>query len=437
MWHSLSVVAQNWVLLGLLLLPVPVVGFAVLRGFRPGRLVGAMLWRYRWANVMFVLLIAVSVGLGIGLLAQERGLRRGTAHAADKFDLIIGAPGGDFTLMMAAVYLQPSAVPLIGGEVYAEIASHPHATLTAPLAFGDSYGGAPVVGTTAEFVRHLSDGAIEGRMFAKSGEVVVGATAPLSIGDRFDPDHGRTAAEVAQTPGAHAGAALLVTGRMSPTGTPWDRAILVPVESVWELHGLANGHALDAGDKIGPPFDPDYFPGTPAAIVHTDQLFAAYAIRAQFNQRVDTMAVFPGSVLSRLYLVLGDIRQAMSVMAIVTQVLVAAAVLVGLFVLTLLFRRQMALLHALGAPRRFVFGVIWGYAAALLAGGALLGMGVGQVATAVLSRVISARTDIVINAPLGWPEIHFVAAFLAIASVLALLPALAAGRAQGVAGLRA
>ena len=436
MWQALSPVQQDWGLLLALLGPALVVGGVVLRGFRPGALVRALIWRYRGANALFVALVAVSVGMGIGILAQERGLRHGTAAAADKFDLIIGAPGSDITLMMASVFLQPSTVPLIGGEVYHAIETHPLATLTAPLAFGDSYRGAPVVGTTAEFVAYLSGGKIEGKTFETSLQAVIGAEAPLDIGDVFDPDHGRTPQEVAGFKDAHAGVGLQVVGRMPPTGTPWDKAILVAVESVWEVHGLANGHAPEAADRIGPPFDAPFFPGTPAAIVHTDQLYAAYALQAEFNQGPETMAFFPGAVLSRLYRVLGDVRQVLSVMAIATQVLVALSVLVGLAVLMRLFGRQMALLHALGAPRRFVFAVIWSYAAALLATGACGGLVVGQAATWGLSRVISAQTDIAISAPLGWPEFHAVTGFVAAATVLALLPAMMASRVSGPAALR-
>ncbi|KAJ54838.1 hypothetical protein ACMU_13820 [Actibacterium mucosum KCTC 23349] len=436
MWQSLTPFLQNIVLLLTLLAPLVVAGSCVLHGYRTASLTRALMWRYRWANILFVVLIAVSVGLGVGLLAQERGLRQGTALAAEKFNVVVGAPGSDVTLMMASVFLQPSAVPLIDGEVYARIADHPHATLTAPLAFGDSYRGAAVVGTTSDFVDYLSGGLVAGRHFQNSLEAVIGAAAPLQVGEEFDPDHGRTPAEKSEFEGAHTGAGLRVVGKMAPTGTPWDKAILVAVESVWELHGLANGHAPTSENQLGPPFDAAYFPGTPAAIVHTDQLFAAYALQAEFNQASETMAFFPGAVLSRLYRVLGDIRQVISVMAFVTQILVAVSVVVGLFVLTLLFRRQMALLYALGAPRRFITGVIWSYGASLLVAGALAGMALGQLATILLSRILSARTDILITAPLGWPEVHLVAGFVGTASVLALLPALAVGRVTSPADLR-
>ena len=98
LWDSLSVPVQDALWLAMLLVPALAVGGLVLRGLRPWPLVRAMLWRFRGPNLLFLVLIAVAVGLGIGLLAQERGLRAGTAAAADKFDMIVAAPGSEMTI---------------------------------------------------------------------------------------------------------------------------------------------------------------------------------------------------------------------------------------------------------------------------------------------------------------------------------------------------
>lgn len=433
LWANLPPLVQDLLWTFILLLPGAVIGAITLRGYAPWPLVRAILGRFRWAAVMFVLLIAISVGMGIGLLAQERGLRRGAASAADKFNLIVAAPGSELTAMFAAVYLQPTDMQLLSGTTYEAIASHEHVSFAAPLAFGDSFGEAAVVGTTAEFVSHLSEDRIEGRHWEASNEAIAGAHVPLKIGDAFTPAHGEGDAAEHE---AHEGADLTIVGRMAPTGTPWDRAILLPVEAVWEIHGLANGHAPGRGDQIGPPFDPEYFPGTPAIVVHADELWANYALRSEFTREAETMAFFPGTVLSNLYRVMGDVRQAMSVMALVTQALVAASVLLGLFILTHLFRRQIAVLRALGAPVRFAFAVVWSFAAFLLVTGAALGLFVGLGAAQLLSRIVSARTDVLIHAPLGWSEVHLLAGFISIALVLSLLPAAVIQRTPIVSGLR-
>jgi putative ABC transport system permease protein len=433
-WYDLSPAVQDAAIFAALLFPAIAVGLLVVAGYRPFALVGAMLWRFRWTSLLFVVLIAISVGIGVGLIAQERGLRQGTARAADKFDLVVAAPGSEVTMLMAAVYLQPSDVPLLSGQAFDEIAGHENVSLAAPIAYGDSFEGAPVVGTTAAFVTHLSSGALaEGRMFAAHEEAVVGANVPLALGDEFAPAHGVGPAAEGD---AHEGHHYTIVGRMPPSGTPWDRAILVPVEAVWEVHGLAAGHAPEREEQLGPPFDPDYFPGTPAVLVRADELWANYALRSEFT-RNDMMAFFPGAVLAQLHSLLGDVRQVLSVMAVVTQVLVTAGVLSGLIILMRLFARRLALLRALGAPRRFVFAVVWSYAAALIGAGAVLGIVVGIFATTVISWIVTARTDILIRAGLGWPELHLVAGFVSLTVLLALVPAFVALNRPVVADLRA
>jgi putative ABC transport system permease protein len=422
LWESFPVLAQDLLIASGLLLPLVLIGAALLRGFHPWPLVWALLWRFRWANLMFVLLIAVSIGMGIGLVAQERGLRVGTAQAAEKFDLVVTAPGSELTMMLAAVYLQPSAVPLLDGAAYARVAEHARVEIAAPIAFGDSHAGAPVVGTIADFVTHLSEGRVEGRLFARSGEAVIGAAIGLDIGDRFIPAHGL--GDGAEED-AHDGFEIEVVGRMARTGSPWDRAILIPIETVWEVHGLANGHALEDGDRIGPPFVPELFPGTPAIIVRATELWANYALRSEFTEAGETMAFFPGTVLANLYRVMGDVRQAMSIMSAVTQVLVAASVLLGLFILSRLFQRQLAMLRALGAPRRFVMAVVWGYGVSLLMAGTALGLALGFGTASMLSRVVTQRTDILVTASITWSEVNLALAFLSATSLLSLVPALA------------
>ncbi|WP_306117450.1 MULTISPECIES: FtsX-like permease family protein [unclassified Roseitalea] len=418
-WNNLPVLAQDIAVLAGLVAPLVVIGLIIVRRLNPTPLAGAMLWRYRFSNALFVTLIAISVGIGVGLISQERALRTGTANAADKFDLIIAAPGSEMTMMLAAVYLQPSDVPLLDGQTYSEIANHENVDLAAPIAFGDSYRGAPVVGTTADFIDHLTGGLEEGEIFTAHTHAVSGALAPAQIGDTFEPAHGHGAAA---EQGAHAGVTYEVVGRMPPTGSPWDRAILVPVEAVWDVHGLAIGHAPERADQIGPPFDAEYFPGTPAVLVRAEALWANYSLRSEFT-RGDTMAFFPGAVLAQLHSVMGDVRQVMSIMAIVTQILVAASVLTGLVILMRLFARRLALLRALGAPDRYVFAVVWSYAGALIGAGALLGLVLGYGAARVISRIITQRTDILVQASVGWPEIHLVAGFVAITMLLALAPA--------------
>lgn len=428
---ALPVAAQDAAVALALLLPGLLAGGLVLRGFAPWPLVRALLRRHRGAALTFVALIAVSVALGVGLVAQERALREGSARAAAPFDVILGAPGSELTLTLAAVYLQPADVPLLTGALMAEVAADPEVELAAPIAFGDSAGGDPVVGTIAPLLDRLG-GLAEGRAFAAHEEAVVGALSPWGLGDRIEPAHGQGEGAEAH---AHGDLGYAVVGRLAPTGSPWDRAVLVPIESVWEVHGLPTGHP-PGSEALGPPFDAAAMPGVPALLVVPRELWGAYALKTRYT-RPDLMAVFPGTVVAQVHGLLREVREAMSLMALLTQGLVAASVLTGLALLVRLFARGLALLRALGAPRRFVLAVVWGFAAALLAAGALLGLALGWLAAAVLSRLVTARTGVLVEAEVGWAEAQLVAAFASLALLLALAPALLASRRPPLRDLRA
>ena len=431
LWAALPASAQDILFAAALLAPGLTLGALVLRGLRPLPLVTALLRRFAPVNALFVVLIALSIALGVGLLAQERGLRQGSARAAEKFDLIVAAPGSEVTAMLASVYLQPSDMALITGPQYAEIAAAEGVAFAAPIAFGDSHRGAPVVGTTADFVTHLAGPLAAGRIFTTETEAVAGAYAPVGLGDTFTPAHGQGPAAEDD---AHTGEGYTITGRMAPTGSPWDRAILVPVEGVWEVHGLSNGHA--PGDShIGPPFDPALMPGTPAVLVKATGLAETYALKTLFT-RPDLMAFFPGTVLAQLHGLMRDIRSAMSLMAVLTQALVALSVLTGLMILVRLIARSLALLRAIGAPLRFVFAVVWAYSAALIGAGAVLGLAAGWVTARAISAIITARTDVLVTATLSWPEVHLVAGVVSLTLILALLPGWLAVRRPLLADLR-
>lgn len=432
-WRGLPVAAQDWALVAALLAPGLLIGSATVRGSAVGPLVAALILRFRWTNAVFVGLIALAIGLGVALAAQERALRGGSARAADAFPVVIAAPGDRVRAMLAAVYARPSDTPLLDGEALARLQADPQIALLAPLGYGDSHRGAPVVGTTAAFVAHLAGAPAEGRHFGAMGEAVAGAATGLRLGETFAPQHGHGHGLAGDL---HEGVEVRVVGVMRPTGTPWDRAILTPIEHVWWVHGLATGHDPAAGERLGPPWDPAFFPGAPAFVAVPRDFAAAYRVQAR-HDRGDTMAFFPGAVLAELHALLGDVRAAMSLMAGMSQALVAAGVLAGLAALSRLFARRFALLRALGAPRRHVAATVWAYATTLVGAGSLLGVGVGAIAAAVVSGFVTERTGVLVAPTLGPADLQPVAAFFSLAAVLALIPAFAAYRRPPVEDLRA
>jgi putative ABC transport system permease protein len=186
----------------------------------PWPVVAADLRRSRAGVIAIVLLVALAVALGVAVSAQERALREGSARAAEAFDLLIGAPGSETQLVLSTVYLQPGALDLIDGRLLVELDADREVAFAAPIGFGDSYAGYPIVGTTAAFLAHASGGDLaEGRPFERIDEAVVGSEVELELGATFVPVHGQVEIE---DPEGHEGFDYQVVGRMPPLGNPWD-----------------------------------------------------------------------------------------------------------------------------------------------------------------------------------------------------------------------
>ena len=339
----------------------------------PLPLVWAMARRHAVISIAFIILIALAVGMGGSLTAQERALKNSSARASDKFDIIVAAPASQIDLLLRVVFLQPASVVLLQGDAERQLLSEKRADFVAPIGFGDNYEGSPVIGTIPQFVMHLSsDHLAEGRNFNTEFEAVIGSASPLHVGDTFHVTHGLT--EVPEGAEVHP-QTITVVGRMAPTGTPWDRSLLTPIELTWDIHGLGTGHG-DAKDfQIGPPFDLATVPGIPAAVIKPTTLAAAYGLRSQYRNET-TMAFFPAEVLDQLYSIIGDVRAIMSALSIATEVLLVAAVLAGILMMMRLYRQRFAVLRALGASRTYIFAVAWTYSFSLIAIGSLLGLAV-------------------------------------------------------------
>ncbi|EJC81847.1 ABC-type antimicrobial peptide transport system, permease component [Rhizobium leguminosarum bv. trifolii WSM2297] len=412
--------------------------------------------RRLWAgSLVVVLLVALATALGVSVVLQERALRLGSARAADKFDLVIGAGGSETQLVLSSVFLQPSPLPLMPGEVLARLVADPRVDWAAPIGIGDSFSGYPIVGTTAVLAHSLSGGLAEGKVFAREGEAVIGSAVKLSLGGEIKPMHG-LAEEGGET---HTELVYHIAGRLRPTGTAWDRAILVPIQAVWHIHGMVAeehategaehdhqqaGAAHDAHEHHGEA-DPDAAldetwtadsPGLPAILVKPKTIADAYKLRQDYRSG-NTVAVFPGEVLTNLYATLGDAKQILVAVAAGAQALVAASLVLVTVIHIGQRRRQIGALRAFGAPRGAIFGIVWLEFFFLVAVGIGLGFTFGYAAALTFSGMFSETSGIAMPVGFAREDAGLAALLLAFATLLATLPAVLAYRQSPAQALRA
>lgn len=405
--------------------------------------------------LVVVVLVALATALGVAVTLQERALRLGSARAADRFDLVIGAAGSEVQLVLSTVFLQPAPLPLAPGGLLARLARDPRVAWAAPIGIGDSYGSAPIVGTSLALLAGLADGLSEGRTFAVEGEAVAGSAVALPLGFGLHPLHGSTA-----EPGAtHGDTTYRIVGRLKSTGTAWDRAILVPIQAVWHVHGLGTDHdeagnagggsrsgdnhraeahhlgRIDATAPVRERLDHDALPGLPAIVVKPVSFAAAYQLRQEYRTG-GTLAVFPGEVLTRLYATLGDARQVLMMIADGAGALVASALVLITVIHVAQRRRQIGALRAFGAPRHAIFLIVWSEAMLLVAAGIAGGFALGYGAALLASEVYAGQGGFPLPVTLAAEDAARAGLLLGVAALLALVPAVLAYRQSPVAALR-
>lgn len=378
--------------------------------------------RRNWIGAAaLALLVALSAALSVSVTLEERALRLGSARAAAPFDLVIGAPGSETQLVLSSIFLQPAPLPLLEESILARLRADPRVETAVPAGFGDSVGPFPVVGTLPEAIAMLG-GLAEGKGFEGPHSAIAGSAVVHPVGTSFQPNHGGPAHASA----VHEDVLYRIEGRLAPTGTAWDRAILVPIETVWETHAHH-----DDGTEHG-----DAHHGFPAIIVKPGTIADAYQLRQEYRTD-ETLAVFPGEVLTRLYGTLGDARGILVAMSIGTQILVGAAILMIVAVHVLQRRRQIGALRAFGASRPIILAIVWTEVTLVLAAGVLLGHGLGYLAAELISDHLSASAGITLPVEFRREDLLGLAATFLIAALATLLPAWAACRQSPAEALRA
>ncbi len=406
----------------------------------------ADLRRFWGGAVAIIVLLALSVALSSVVTLQERAVRLGTARASDKFDLVIGAAGSDTQLTLSSVFLQPSPLPLISGAMLDKLSNDNRVAFAAPIGFGDSALGFPIVGTTTDLISALSPELEEGKLFSRLGEAVIGSAVDLDVGGRVSPMHGTM-----ETGGhAHTEIRYQISGRMAPTGTAWDRAILVPMRTVWQLHGMEaheehghsehadtphdHDHEIDVNAPLDEVFDAKS-PGIPAILVKPKTIADAYRLRQEYRSE-NTLAVFPAEVLTRLYSTLGDARSLLLGIAVGTQIIVVFALLLVAIMHIGARKRQIGALRAFGAPVRSIIAIVWGELFLLLLLGIFLGLAIGYAVAHAITSWLTATTAVRMPVEFAMNDVWMTAGFIAVAAVVSLVPALLALRVSAATALR-
>jgi len=366
-----------------------------------------------------VILTVMTLGLSVLLLL---GIERVRDEARDAFmrsvagtDLIVGARSHPVQLLLYSVFRLGEPTVNLRWDTYQKLRALPPVAWTVPISLGDSYQGYRVVGTTPEFFARMGFGEQrglgfrEGRAFADLYDAVIGADVADALGHAPGAEivlaHGTARVALQQ----HDDQPFTVVGVLARTGTPIDQGVYVSLEAIEAIHiGWRNGVPLPGlrptrGER--PPPELLQPSSLTAVFVGLESRGATFAVQRVVNEYrgEPLIAVLPGVALSQLWSMMGGVERALRVAA-------GAAVLAALMVLltTILAtlnerRREMALLRAVGAGPRHVFGLLLAEAALLTAAGVLLGFAMSQGALWALGPWLEARFGVFITP--GWPSL--------------------------------
>ena len=391
--------------------------------------------------ILTVLAIAVSVCLFLGVENLRQGARDGFDQTVSGVDLIVGARTSPANLVLYTVFRIGEPTAEIRYRTYEELRSDPEIAWAAPVALGDSLNGYRVIGTTRALFDHFRTGDSvplslrEGRVFADTFEIVLGAEAARgmgsSLGDEKVLSHGISETTFQD----HDNITFEVVGILAPTGTPMDQSVFVPMEGITAMHeGWVQGTRTSLVNALTEDMlrELDLTPATVTAVfVGLKNRTSIRTVQRAINTSNDEplVAVIPALALAQLWQVVSVVERALAAVG-------AFVVVVGLIsiVTTLLSslrerRREMALLRAVGARGRDVFTLLISEAALIAFAGAVIGLALAQSLTFLLAPFARARFGIQLaSTPPGMFELLTVLGVVVIAALLALLPAAFASR---------
>ncbi|GAA5502384.1 hypothetical protein Dxin01_02128 [Deinococcus xinjiangensis] len=362
------------------------------------------------ALLITVLAVALATATALVVPMVSRQVERGAQDAAQVFDLLVTARGSGTQAVMSTLFYLDVPIGNIPHHVYQTLKDAPGTRRAVPIALGDNFAGFPIVGTsTAFFDQRLKPSAppyfqlAQGQLFKAEHDAVIGArvarAASLQVGSTFVGAHGLEAAQHEEEDAEHL-KPYRVTGILAPTGGPVDRAVLTPIETVWETHGPQAKQRQEVT----------------AVLYSAENLAGIYTTAQRVNASKEAMAVFPGQVFAQARETLLQGQAAYAGLSVLVLGIAALTVALSVYTSGLERQRTVALLRAMGAGRGTVFtlvlletgltvvlGVLLGLALALLVsnvGGNLLGERLGfTLAPPHLTWALASRALLLI--PLG------------------------------------
>ena len=366
--------------------------------------------------------IALACGLLMSVWTVKTQSEAAFASTGTAFDAVLGARGSKLQLVLNAIFHLEASPGNLAYADYEFIRKHPAVKTAIPIAVGDNLRGYRLVGTLPELFIEVEYApgkkfAVEpgGRIFSAEADVkeaVAGSFAAkklgLKTGDTFHPFHGLTYDEKNR----HA-ETYTVAGVLQPTNTPMDRVIWIP------LHGLQtmSGHDARAATDVS------------AVLIQLRSPTAGFMLDMMYNKQGNrlTLAYPVGTIIAELFSKISWFDRVLELVAYLVALVAAGSVLASIYNSMSARRRDLAILRALGAKRRMIFGAVVSEAAVIGLLGSLAGVVVYFGLLTIVAGVIRSETGVVIEV-WHWQRVLWIcpAGMIALCALGGIVPALKA-----------
>lgn len=405
-----------------------------------------------------VLVVALAIALSVAVFALSDGAEEGIIQASDPFGVIVvGAAGSGQELILSSILLQGNPIGNIPYDVYESLENDDaRVQLAVPLAFGDSVGGARIIGTNLNFFElrstrtappafQLADGRFfnafaspehqEGEQPRAVAESVLGSHAAsrlgLGIGDRFFGTHG-VGSGIAEN--QHSNLEYEVVGILEDSGTAYDTAVYTPIQAVWHVHVDPN-----ANQTTLPSVGQTALTQEQTAAPVTDQVTSVLVLPTGFVEQnqiaqeyyVDPtlQAAFPGEQLGNLINLLNQGQQVLEVIGYLVLAIAGMTLFLSMYSSVLARQQSIAIMRGIGTSRVSVSRIIIFETLIVSIAGALLGRALGYLLAFVIAEVYSTQSAIPIPVRfLTDLEIVLWAVSISVGIIAGLVPALMAYR---------
>jgi putative ABC transport system permease protein len=404
-----------------------------------------MLFKLLWASVLsrkaMAILTCFSIAISMLVLLSvahiEVQVRQNFERSVSGVDLIVGSRTSQLNLLLFSIFKMGYPSNNLQGHSFSIISANPMVEWAVPIALGDSHQGYGVVGTTPDYFSHLKYADKQalvfgaGQSFKTNFQVVLGAAAAkalaYTLGDNIVLAHG--AGRVSFT--HHTEHPFTVVGLLKPTGTPMDRSIYIPIQSVEILHNkISAQHSESADLQTEHELDEDpHIQQLSAVLVGAKSRIAILSLQreiSQFEQEPLT-AILPGLVLRELWQMMSVVEISLSVVSI----LVLFAALIGMTTMLLASmrerRQELSILRALGAKPWLILLLVEAEALLLTLLGCVMGYAMLCLGLILLEPMLLQTYSFNLN---PYPDIRLFMAYslmaLLLAMLLALFPAISA-----------